>query len=149
MSLPELGVHCFVDKPCRLMPWGPVTAPSSHTDILRKAGQVEDRALGFCPCQGRECVFVVHLNAGDFKHQPRGSIPNKGGSAWLVSLTRAWVLQTTGSPWAPGTECLKMEIFASINWVSEQRQRHLTSIYFATPPPATAPSLFFRPSKLS
>lgn len=43
----------------------------------------------------------------------------------------------------------EMEIFASINWVSEQRLKHLTSIYFATPPPATALSLFFPPSTLS
>lgn len=42
-----------------------------------------------------------------------------------------------------------MEAFALTNWVSEQRLKHLTSVYSATPPPAAAASLFFLVSALS
>ena len=95
---------------------------------------------------------VAPLNAAGCKHRLEQS-QKREALLWLVSLTWARVLRMTDRQFL-GTGhsvsyVFQMEIFASINWVSEQRLRHLTSIYFATPPPATAPSLFFPPFTLS
>lgn len=64
---------------------------------------------------------------------------------------RTNVLLGSNAAWAPGTACpvFQMETFALTNWVSEQRLKHLTSIYSAAPPPAAAASLFLLVSALS
>lgn len=129
----------------------------SRCHVVRKewtnrapGGRGEVRALSFCPCKGRVCAFpgppeLQHVANANMSIPKRRLCCGSSRRPGPRSCCRQAALRLEEN----GSRVFLTETFASVNWVSEQRRKHLTSVYSATPPPAPVESLFFSPWALS